>query len=350
MATLQQQPQEICFSSVIDDIIFSTVSESGTLVLSLTFGGSQHQIINEVMYPSEDGYIVIGDLSSLLEPYAKQQLEVVMNCSFTDEAGVASITPVTVIYSRADVNQLAATFCSSHFLTVLNGQKLTSIEREERLYAYNATSVTVTAVVETSGVLTTLTASLSAAATTGSISQFNVSPLNIRTLLGITLGTVIEYTVTAGYRSASFRCIPEKKSPAPALVFINSFGCEEFIYCVGTHKKVSKYERLSARFSGLKRNYRITEDRQFTANTGWLNEAMADWADELFRSDEVHLWVDGTKGREVILSDSKSEITNEDDDMPAFEFTYTYAQRIHNIMQPTHAGRVFDNTFDHTFN
>ena len=36
--------------------------------------------------------------------------------------------------------------------------------------------------------------------------------------------------------------------------------------------------------------------------------------------------------------------------MPAFEFTYAYAQRIHNVMQPSHAGRIFDNTFDHTFN
>ena len=62
------------------------------------------------------------------------------------------------------------------------------------------------------------------------------------------------------------------------------------------------------------------------------------------------LWVGDGPGREVVVSDSKSEITNEDDNMPAFEFTYTYAQRIHNVMEPTRAGRIFDNTFDHTFN
>ena len=77
---------------------------------------------------------------------------------------------------------------------------------------------------------------------------------------------------------------------------------------------------------------------------------MADWADDLFRSDSVYLWVDGTLGREVVLSDSKSEITNEEDHMPAFEFSYTYAQRIHNVMQPGRVGRIFDHTFDHTFN
>ena len=53
---------------------------------------------------------------------------------------------------------------------------------------------------------------------------------------------------------------------------------------------------------------------------------------------------------QVVISESKSTVTNEDDDMPSFEFSYVYAQRIHNVMQRTHAGRIFDNTFDHTFN
>ena len=47
---------------------------------------------------------------------------------------------------------------------------------------------------------------------------------------------------------------------------------------------------------------------------------------------------------------SQSIIENDSDDMPAFEFSYSYAQRIHNVMQCAHAGRIFDNTFDHTFN
>ena len=58
----------------------------------------------------------------------------------------------------------------------------------------------------------------------------------------------------------------------------------------------------------------------------------------------------GAQVREVVLSDSQSIIRNDDGDMPAFEFSYSYCQRIHNVMQRTNAGRIFDNTFDHTFN
>ena len=94
----------------------------------------------------------------------------------------------------------------------------------------------------------------------------------------------------------------------------------------------------------------MQEERNFKANTGWLTTDMADWADELFRSQEVYLWVDGQCGREVVITDSTSIISNEDSDMPSFDFTYQYSQRLHNVMQRTHAGRIFDNTFDHTFN
>jgi hypothetical protein len=36
--------------------------------------------------------------------------------------------------------------------------------------------------------------------------------------------------------------------------------------------------------------------------------------------------------------------------MPRFTFSYQYAQRIQNVLQMDRVGRIFDNTFDHTFN
>lgn len=350
MATLIQQPATLCFSSVMDDIIFTTEQDNAELDLVLIHGSNRMTVLEETLYPDLDGKITIGDLSSLLEPYAKQYMELTMQCTLTDTAGTASIQPVTVLYAMADVDIAASTFVSQHFLTILDGEKLTAIGREERLYAFSATQVTVTAEVRVSGVFSTITQTMNAGSTSGSISQFDVSPSAIADLVGVEGDELLAYRVEAGYRRQDFRCIEDPVPPAPSLLFTNSFGCQEFLHCSGTHQKTSKYERKTARISGRLRNYKVTEDRQFKANTGWLNEAMADWADDLFRSEEVYLWVDGLRGREVIVSESKSEISNEDDDMPAFEFTYSYSQRIHNVMQPTHAGRIFDNTFDHTFN
>lgn len=105
------------------------------------------------------------------------------------------------------------------------------------------------------------------------------------------------------------------------------------------------------------RNYRIEETRTFRADTGILTTAMAGWAEDLFRSDEVYVVnvIDGEitsrdGGKLVVITDSKSERNNEFDCMPRFTFSYQYAQRIHNVLQLNRVGRIFDNTFDRTFN
>ena len=356
MATLRQYPPALCFSSDITDIIFGTNDESGILQLDIVHGTERETLLEETMYPSVDGSIAISDLSSLVEPYARQYLQIQMECKFTDASGSASISPVIVLYSMADVGMdpsAAGWFVENHFLTILDGEKITARGREERLYAYGADTVTVIADVQlATGQFNTLSAELTPFEHVNgtNIYSYDVSPENVASLIGLVGGRLLGYWAEAGSRRQRFRCVVDQVPPAPSLCFVNSFGCYELLHCVGTHKKESKYERRTARVMGRLRNYRITEDRQFTANTGWLNEAMADWADDLFRSEKVMLWVGDGPGRDVVISNSKSEITNEDDHLPAFEFTYVYAQRIHNVLEPTRAGRIFDSTFDHTFN
>ena len=142
----------------------------------------------------------------------------------------------------------------------------------------------------------------------------------------------------------------EKVPPAPSLAFLNSFGCWEYIHCTGTHKKSSKFTYSTAVIGEKTRNYAIQEQRQLTANTGSLSYAMAEWADELFRSQQVYLYTGGKMGKEVVVSDVKDEVTNEDDNMPSYEFTWMYAQKLHNVIDTeTKRLRVFDGTFDYTF-
>ena len=88
--------------------------------------------------------------------------------------------------------------------------------------------------------------------------------------------------------------------------------------------------------------------------TGVLTPDMANWVDDLFRSQEIYVvnFVNGVPqiGKEVVITDSKSVISNDDDYLPSFTFSYQYAQRVHNVLQPNRSGRIFDNTFDNTFN
>ena len=115
-----------------------------------------------------------------------------------------------------------------------------------------------------------------------------------------------------------------------------------------------EYTRDSAVIGGKNINYRITEKRIFKADTGPLTTAMANWADDLFRSDEVYIvniyGGEAAVGKQVTISDSKSDNDNLLETIPRFTFSYAYAQRQHNVLDMHRAGRIFDNTFDNTFN
>lgn len=353
MAVLKNSPGELCFSSSLTDIVFGTDAGSGRVVLDFICNGQRRNALDETMFADAEGMVTIGDLPAIAWIYARQYLQVMMECSFTDSQGTASIAPVTILYANADVDVSAAAFTETHFLTTLNGTKLTAYGREERIYAYGAAQVSVTAqLMDDNGNLSEQSVVLTPFEALSTLNRygFSVGPDNVSEALALTGQKIFSYSVVAGERRQDFQVMDDIVPPAPSLMFVNSFGCFEFLHCVGTHRKASKYERLSVRMKGKLRNCRIIEDRQFTANTGWLNQFMADWADELFRSEEVYLWTESGTGKEVVVSDSKSELTNEVDDMPAFEFTYGYAQRLHNVMQTVRAGRIFDNTFDHTFN
>ena len=100
------------------------------------------------------------------------------------------------------------------------------------------------------------------------------------------------------------------------------------LYCTGTHTVAPTYKRSQGYIGKFNRNYDIAETRTFKADTGFLTFAMANWADELFRSKSIHVvnFKDGhpNVGKEVIVTDSKSEYNNNDESMPRFTFSYQY--------------------------
>ena len=302
------------------------------------------QLLDEALWPVGNT-ITLTDLGGLLEPYARRQLV----CSVTITAATARAT-FTVLYAMADVGVTADEFYGSHFLTILSGTKVTARGRRELLWYYGGGSASVTAEYA-DDTYATFTATRVGGSST--YTCIDVSPDRF-TAPGRELAA---YTVTAGSRWQRFEMDFGEPDCAPILEFYNSFGVWEYIYCTGTHQVSPEYKRSAARIGGSLRNYRIEETRTFKADTGIMNTAMADWADELFRSDEVYVVnviggtvQDADGGKEVLITDSKSDRTNDDGHLPRFTFSYQYAQRIQNVLQQNRVGRIFDNTFDHTFN
>ncbi len=165
--------------------------------------------------------------------------------------------------------------------------------------------------------------------------------------------TLAAYTIYAGYRHQRYLVDFSDKEADPVLVFENSLGVDELLYCFGTLTASPSYKRDQTYILGRRRSYKITETRTMKADTGPLSEAQAWWALDALRSPLVRLATVSsgklTIGREIVVDDQKTEWTNDPDELPRLQLSYTLAQRNHNVPEGLKVGRIFDDTFDASF-
>lgn len=227
------------------------------------------------------------------------------------------------------------------------GRRITALGRLEYLHYTGTDAATVTATYSDGS-----TASFAATTIGGNSKYTTIDCSPSRYTSGGKM--LVSYVVRAGSRSQQFDIDLANPDCAPILVFNNSFGCEELLYCTGKETISAAYKYDTAYIEGKNTNYKVTETASFKADTGPLSFAMADWCRELFRSQYVRIVnVYGgmvTPGKEMIVSDPKVEYGNEADELPRITFTVQYAQKNHNVIQTAREGRIFDNTFDYTFN
>lgn len=343
MVVLIKDVVDYMFSSALDKIVFSTDQASALFRLSL----GDREIISETYVPDANGKISVLDLQDLVEPYLVSNLIEQFSYQITDAAGASINKNFVVQFCAAEASLDAKPFMGSYFLTALMGEKVTSTGRKEFLHlvVFEATAVSASCMYLTASGYQTKIKSLDNITDLNKVVTVDVSPENFTD----DVGDLFYYTIHAGNRSQSFQMDLSCPDAAPCLLFTNSFGCQETIYCTGTHTLSPEFERNSTMIDGKLHHFLIEEKRVFEANTGVLNTGMALWADELFRSKEIYLLEGSRIGKEIVITESESLRTNDLDAMPTFTFEYRYAQRNQNILQLPQAGRVFDNTFDNTF-
>lgn len=344
MITVLSDVSDYIFSSALENFAFSTSEETATFTLQLG-----EKVLHSETYVSDaEGKIRIYDLPELVDAHLTANLIEAFTYTITD--GTATVTRTfTVQFCAAAVSIPATEWREKFFLTTLQGVKHTAPGRKEFLHLIvtQETEVTVTALfMSPMGETEEVVCEMDPVTETGRVATIDVSPDTFTHAQGWEL---VAYTVEAGSRTQQF-LVSEGLDSAPNLVFTNSFGCQETIYCTGTHALKPKYEHSASVIEGKYRNYHIEETREFQARTGPISFEMARWAEDLFRSKEIYLLEENTQGREVTVTEAKAERDNELDTIPNFAFTYRYAQRNHNVIDLPRAGRIFDHTFDNTFN
>ena len=347
MITLSSYPSGTVFLNDLQDISFGIGSASRAKVTVTALGRT---LYDETLWPI-GGAVTLHDLPSLLHASCRSGLQVTyaVTISELDTTGTVATRTIsfTAVYANVETGQTASAFLASRFLTIFEGARRTAPGRKEYLSYIGSETASVTARYA-DGSTQTFTPQVTQ--TSGSYRQIDVSPGNYAS----SSSALARYTVTCGSRSMTYDMDYLHPDAAPIIMFENSFGVDEIFYCVGKHEVSGEYTRYSTLLqSGMTRNYRTDEVRRFTAATGVLTRPEAAWLDELFRSEEVYVCnvISGTLSRtkEITILESESKNDNSDDTLPEFTFSYRYAQRQQNVMQTDSLGRIFDNTFDSTF-
>ncbi len=333
------------FSATVPDLVFGIGGAAAAVAISLDGDG----IYSERLFPV-GGNVSLRELGDLVRPYAKARLVTDMKVDITEQDAdgnslATASASCTVVYCDADIDMDATKWCDSHFLTLLTGTRTTAPGRLERLYYTGTAPATVTATYADGS-----TKAFTAAVEGGNskYTTINVSPSRFTGDADL-----IGYVVKAGDRTQRFDIDFNSPDCSPILAFDNSFGCEEMLYCTGRAVLSGVFKYDTAFIEGMNTNYKVTETASIIADTGPLSFAEADWCRELFRSQNVRVvnfyGGQAQPGKEVVVSDPKVEYGNGNDDIPRITFTIQYAQRNHNVIQTAREGRIFDNTFDYTF-
>ena len=363
MISLLSSFQSLEFSATLPDVRFKVSRTRARVTVTASKGSTAYEAFSEALYPGEDGSITLSDLDALVEPFVRKYvlfgLSVLIAEEYATGSGNDEAVEVTdtrtlstqVVCCRANVlNTSANAFCQFHFLTLMEGTRRTAMGWREFLCFIGSGTATCTARYDDGA---TVTLGVPVLTSSGDFTMLETSPQGFassgRRLLG--------YEIAAGSRRQAYEVDYGLDSDiAPALLFVNSFGVQETAYCTGEHRQASSFDRRQARIGRLKETYGLEEKEIFKADTGILSFPMANWWREVLRSRDVRLLrvYDGVVTLEqsvpVVITSEKAELSNAPDHLPRLTFEYEYADRNHNVFDMRAEGRIFDDTFDYTFN
>lgn len=348
-------PDGFAFTSSIKDII---INPGGNIPVKFSIKmGNTIVLPEETYYRNSDGVIIISDVGNILSAWLKSPRE---TAYLLDQQ--TTVADFTFVYSdhnseyqnthkimRSDVefDMTAGAFCSTHFLTLMFATKKTALGRRELLSFFSTSEglkATVTVYYLVNGQLST-EAKERIPVGTGLVKYLDVSP----SIFASENKKLLYYIVQVEQRTMRYEVDYTPFLQQTHFVYRNAFGVEDTFSCTGEASSEGKYERYYATFSGSYKNFKRKNLREFSVDTGILTQAGAYALDDMFSSDEIWLYDNLGLIKEVVILDQKVPRSSLPNEAPRFEFSYRLAQN-NQRYKTAEYGRIFDSTFDKTFN
>lgn len=311
--------------------------------VSFTIADSGGTILNGT-YTPVDGTVRIYHLARLLRPLIDGVTAV-----FTFTAGSTSKT-VHVVQSGVTVSESAATFLPSFFLSAVMTERDTSLERKELLYLIpiEATLPTVQAVCSYWNGESIVTATKPVAGIIVANEPCYVDASASR-FVDSELGTLVAYSIVAGERTMRFR-VTTLPTAEHAMLFRNTFGAWEPIYFAGMTEEDAEFSRSSAFINGMYVNYDIDETTVLKSWTGPLRPSGVILSRDLARSRSVWILKGSDATEEVTITAVDVKHSSADNDVADFTFTWRRSALDPNRSYTVRPPKLFDETFDETYN
>jgi hypothetical protein len=340
--TIIQKPDLFCFSSALADIVIES-----NVSVTVVFSDGTDDFLREVYAPDSENRIYVRSLDELLVPYIpaitlRQHFLITVTPEGGSGDGAVEIE-TTVQFCSTGINLTAENFLENYFMTTLRNEKITCPAQKEylSLVVSEATEVKITARYNT-GAQTSKTVQITEA-NAGRVVTVDVSP----SLFG-NPETLFFIVVTAGARAFTYY-MRRPSARQEQFIFINTFGVKETFIPAGLVLRENNYKNLFGYFSGIYRKYSVELVKQYMANTGVMNENMADWIESMFLSKEVFTISPAGIAEGVTIEESTVKRSSARDELPAYEFKYRLSRRNHDEFYVLKS-RIFDDTFDYTFN
>ena len=135
-----------------------------------------------------------------------------------------------------------------------------------------------------------------------------------------------------------------------AMLAQNNFGCYEPIYLQGMTEFNTDFTRESALINGQLKHYNVEAVKTYKSFTGALRPAGVLLAQDLAASKDVYLLENNITGDAIVITAVDLKYTDEDSEVPDFSFTWRHASMMGASTTAIRPPRLFDETFDETYN
>lgn len=338
MVTISTQIDKVMFTSALKMIVIKATTETE---VAFSIKQNDDVIFTNKYTPDESGHVYVWDIHVLLNNAIGENV----HDTFTFAVANNSFTTIAV---KCDIiiGEAATDFINNHFLSPCFHARQTAPYCREmvNILALEEVAVTATAAYYKDEVLSTETIALQ------SVSGFATIDVSPSLFIAPQKGKLVSYTITAGERNQTYT-MQSHNPDAVGVAYRNAFNVYDTFYFNGMLASEWEHTRSTAIVGGRLSVYDIKAIQLFKANTGPIPYGCEVLPYELCRSREVALLdADGRITDDIIITDADIKADNAPDTINDFIITYRIADQIGYKVNTPKSVKLFDDTFDGSFN